>query len=209
VTPRDRAILDAFTASAMSVREIARRFETSDTYVYRLAKRNGAQRADADDVAGRIAATVQRHVAEHATGRPLTSADDVQTAFIEATATVIGRQRADQRAARVTVQRVLDRLTQMMDRAPDIEATLTALGGAAMALDDAEIRRAVLATLAALQVEQLAKTARQLVASLRDLDAIERIAHGIKDAKTPEQAGGDDLRRMMDELDGADTGFGG
>lgn len=179
----DEQILDAYTMTAMSVREIARRFGKNDIYVRRLAKKHGAQRADAEDVSARVDATVQRHVAQQALGRPPADGE-TQAAYIEATATVIGRQRADQREARAAVQRVIARLTAIIDNQPTIAETLAKVAMYAAATEDDDVRKAALNAIDGLHVEPLAKTARQLVASLRDLDAIERAAHGLK---VPEQ----------------------
>jgi hypothetical protein len=88
------------------------------------------------------------------------------------------------------VQRVLVRLTAMMDEVPTLQEALLKLGAYALATEDVELRRAVFSTLDSLNVEPLAKTARQLVASLRDLDTIERAAHGLKVVEAQDPAAG-------------------
>lgn len=190
----------------MSVREIARRFGKDDSYVRRLAKRYSVERADARDIAGRIDAATQRRVAEQQAGKPLETAEAIQQAYIEATAVVVDRQRGDQRAARLLIQELLRKLHGLVAHMPEVHELLRILATKAAANEDTATEKTLFAMLDSLNVEACTRSARQLVASIKDLDGMERLAHGIKDLDKPPK--GTDLQGLMDELDGADTGFG-
>lgn len=166
--------------SAHSIREISRIVDKDDSWVRRLRDRLGIERSDAVEIAARVDAASKQAIAEQTAGKTLADPEAVATTYVQAAAGVLARQRADQRVARDAVQRVLVRLTAMMDAVPTLSEALLKLGAYALATDDAELRKAAFGTLDSLNVEPLAKTARQLVASLRDLDSIERAAHGLK-----------------------------
>lgn len=176
----DKRMLDLWRCSSLSGREIGRRFGKDESYVRRLAAKQGVERGDSGEIHSRIEAEAQKQIAEETAGRPLVTADTIQKAFVTAAARVLSRQRDDQKAARNAVQTLLQRLQSMMAELPEIHDALEALAAAAMAVEDDDMRRAAYKTMQVLNVEGLSKTARQLVASLRDLDGIERAAHGIK-----------------------------
>lgn len=172
----EKRTLELYRETPLSVREIGRRVGKDDSYVRRLVAREGAERGDAQEIAARLEAAQQRAIAEAQTGATIASAERVGEVYIQATTAVLNTQRSDQRAARMAVAKLLARVNDTLGVLPTVPEAIAAIKAAAIAAGDIPVLRSI----QALDVSELAKTARQLVAALRDLDAIERVAHGIK-----------------------------
>lgn len=186
----EQRAVDMLQHSAMSLREIARTLGKDDRWVRRLRDEMQVERGNPHEIAARVTARSQQQIAEQQAGQPLTDPQAVASEFVNAAAAVLNRQRADQRLARAAVQRLLGRINELLDGVPDLAEALRMLAAMAQAIDDQELRSKLFTTLDNLHFEPLARTARQLVSSLRDLDAIERIAHGLKIGDDPDAPAG-------------------
>lgn len=181
-------LLALYAGSPLSIREIGRRFGVTATRVIREAEQAGVERGDAAEVAARVDLEGAKRIAEAQAGKRLVSTEAIQQAFVAATARVLETQRADQRDARAAVQALLTRLQSMMQAVPEVSELLHRLAAMALAIEDPELRRNCFDALGALNIGDMARTARQLVASLKDLDALERAAYGLKVTETPDPA---------------------
>lgn len=186
----EQRAVDMLQHSAMSLREIARTLGKDDRWVRRLRDEMQVERGNPHEIAARVTARSQQQIAEQQAGQPLTDPQVVASEFVNAAAAVLNRQRADQRLARAAVQRLLGRINELLDGVPDLSEALRMLAAMAHAIDDQDLRSKLFTTLDNLHFEPLARTARQLVSSLRDLDAIERIAHGLKIGDDPDAPAG-------------------
>ena len=172
----EKRTLELYRETPLSIREIGRRVGKDDSFVRRLVAREGAERGDAQEIAARLEAAQQRAIAETQAGTAIASAERVGEVYIQATTAVLNTQRSDQRAARLAVAKLLARVNDAVAVLPEVAEAIAGIKAAAIGAGDVPVLR----SLQALDVSELAKTARQLVAALRDLDAIERVAHGIK-----------------------------
>lgn len=182
-------MLALYTGSALGLREIGRMFGVDATRVTREARKDGLERGEPGEVAARVELEGARRIAEAQTGQTLLSPDAIANAFVAATAQVIERQRGNQRAARAAVETLLERVREQMAKRPALTQVITTLAAAAAKNADIETLKAAHVALDSLEVEAMAKTARQLVASLRDLDGLERVAYGLKDVTQGEVKG--------------------
>jgi len=174
-------MLALYAGSPLSVREIGRRYGVDGSRVTREAQKAGVERGDAVELATRVDLEGAKRIAEGHAGKRLVSTEQIQQAFVVATAKVLETQRADQREARAAVQALLVRLQSMMQAVPEVSELLHRLAALAQSIEDSDLRRSCFDALGALNIGDMAKTARQLVASLKDLDALERAAYGLKD----------------------------
>ncbi len=179
-------MLELYAESPLSLREIGLRFGVDKSRVLREAQKAGIERGGGADLAARVEAASKAAIAEQRAGESLKDSESVSDQYVRAAAAVLAAQRTDQRLARSALQRLLVRMNEILDSVPDLHEALRALAAAAIAMGDQDVRVKAFQAMDSLNFEPMARTARQLVQSLRDLDAIERIAHGLKVGDDPD-----------------------
>lgn len=200
-------ILRLYAQGIQTGRELARMFNVSEGTVRARARKAGIKPPTRSKrVLGRVDDALDRHTA----GPAAVSARDVEDALVRVGRDVVLEHRSTIKQAMAVVRSLLDDITRVTAARETIEGAVLALIDASGAeRDSMHVTTLIDALAAAVDLAGKSRATQSLSASLRALVGLERQAFNLPAQVTADgtAAKGGDLQQLMDELNGADTGF--